>query len=45
MESQSITEKETQLFAKVPKIFKDEKYKYLSSSAKLLYTWGLDTLQ
>lgn len=45
MENQGITEKETQLFAKVPKVFKGCKYKGLSIGAKLLYTWGLDTLQ
>lgn len=45
MEDQAITEKETQLFAKVPKVFKGCKYKGLSSCAKLLYTWGLDRLQ
>lgn len=45
MENQAITEKETQLFAKIPKVFKGCKYKGLSSCAKLLYTWGLDRLQ
>jgi len=45
METQAITEKETQLFAKAPKVFKGCKYKGLSSCAKLLYTWGLDRLQ
>jgi hypothetical protein len=45
MENQSVTEKETQLFAKAPKVFKGCKYKGLSAGAKLLYTWGLDRLQ
>lgn len=45
METKAITEKKTQLFAKVPKVFKGCKYKGLSTSAKLLYTWGLDRLQ
>lgn len=45
MENQAITEKETQLFAKAPKVFKGDKYKGLSTGAKLLYTWGLDRLQ
>lgn len=45
MENQAISEKETQLFAKVPKVFKGCTYKGLSSNAKLLYTWSLDTLQ
>lgn len=45
MENQAITEKETQLFAKAPKVFKGCKYKGLSAGAKLLYIWGLDRLQ
>lgn len=45
MESQNTTEKETQLFAKAPKVFKGDKYKGLSWGAKLLYVWGLDRLQ
>lgn len=45
MQNHSTTERETQLFAKLPKAFKEEKYKGLSSSAKLLYAWGLDRLQ
>lgn len=45
MDNQPILQKESQLFAKMPKAFKEITYKGLSSDAKLLYTWGLDRLQ
>ncbi|NCT38074.1 hypothetical protein GTW56_18420 [Bacillus sp. EB93] len=40
------TKSTTQLFTKLPKSFKgNQHYKGLSSDAKLLYSWGFDTLQ